>query len=95
MVDLAQGQSWIAYDILCEAGRPMTVAEIAAEFDRLGVIHARPTTKQCVWTALGKRKKHHRDVERVAKSTWALVTPAKKKRGGYTHGMRKLTADQS
>ena len=73
MVDVTQGAQWIVYDVLREAGRPMTVAEIAAEFDRLGVIHQRPTTKMCVWSALGKRKKRHRDVERVAKSTWALV----------------------
>jgi hypothetical protein len=70
MVDLSKGASGIVRDILAEAGRPMTVQEIAVELDRLGYQHARPSTYLAASGAIMKRRRHHTDIVRVAKATY-------------------------
>ena len=71
MVDITQGMPAIVADILAEAGRPMTIKELAAEIDRLGCKHARPSTYLAAASALARRRKYHRDVERVGMGRWA------------------------
>lgn len=72
MVNITQAQHAIVRDLLAEAGRPMSITELVEAFDRLGINHARPSTRSAVDTALAKRKKLVGDVERTGHGEWAF-----------------------
>jgi hypothetical protein len=69
-INLKQGIPGIVADVLSAAGRSMCVEEIADELDRLGVVHARRTTREAASAALAKRKKQVGDVETVMRGYW-------------------------
>jgi hypothetical protein len=71
MINVEQPQHAIVRDIIAEAGRPMHVAEIAAEFAKLG-IPTRATALATVMNALGQRKKFAGDVCRVRRGVWEI-----------------------
>jgi hypothetical protein len=69
-INLKQGLPGIVADILSAAERPMCVAEIAEELDRMGVVHGRETTRDAVSGALARRKRKVGDVEAIIRGYW-------------------------
>lgn len=76
MVNIAQGMPGIVRDILVEAGCAMSIKDIADVVDSHGRLHARPSTRRAVESALYKRRKIHRDVASLGAGLWKHINPS-------------------